>query len=324
MAAKKLFEVLREVLRTKAYSLKTEQSYLGWIKRYVVFIRPKLPRETGAEEVKAFMTHLATQKNYSPQTQNQALSAVLFLYKVLEIEIGDVSQVRAKKEIHLPSVLSENEVIRLMEELSGVYRLMAELMYGGGLRLMEVLRLRVKEIDFENLSITLRDTKSNRDRVTILPEAVVPALKLHLAKVQAQHQEDLATGFGEVELPYALAKKYPYFAYQWGWQYVFPAAGFSIDPRSGRKRRHHVYETSLQKAIRQAARKAKIEKPVHPHILRHCFATHLMRNGVDVRTIQDLLGHADLETTMRYVHAMEPAGVRSPLDRIRRTQLVES
>ena len=197
-------------------------------------------------------------------------------------------------------------------------------MYGGGLRLMEVLRLRVKEIDFEHLALTLRNTKSNKDRVTLLPEAVVPALRLHLAKVKAQHLEDLANGYGEVELPYALAKKYPKAPYEWGWQYVFPAAQFSTDPLSGHVRRHHIFETSLQKAVRLAARKARIEKPVYPHILRHCFATHLMRNGVDIVTIQKLLGHADLKTTMIYVHAIEPAGVRSPLDRIRRTVVVES
>ena len=322
--APKLMETVREALRTKAYSLKTEKTYMNWIKLYVRFHLPRHPRETGTEEVKAYMTHLAVEKNYSPQTQNQALSAVLFLYKVLEIEIGDLSLVRAKKEIYLPSVLTEDEVRRLMEQMTGVYRLMTELMYGGGLRLMEVLRLRVKEIDFENLSLTLRDTKSNKDRVTLLPDAVVPALKLHLAKVKAQYLEDLANGYGEVELPYALANKYPKAAYEWAWQYVFPAAGFSTDPRSGHVRRHHIFETSLQKAVRLAARKAKIEKPVHPHILRHCFATHLVRSGVDIRTVQELLGHADLKTTMQYVHAIEPSGVRSPLDRIRRTQLVES
>ena len=324
MAEKKLLVVVCEALRTKGYSLKTEKTYLNWIERYVRFHLPRHPRETGTEGVKAFMTHLAVDRNYSPQTQNQALSAVLFLYKVLGVEIGDVGLVRAKKETHLPSVLSEDEVRRLIEQMTGVYRLMVELMYGGGLRLMECLRLRVKEIDFEHLSITLRDTKSNEDRVTLLSDAVAPALKLHLAKVKAQHQEDLANGYGEVELPYSLAKKYPGAPYEWGWQYVFPAAQFSTDPRSGHVRRHHVYETSLQKAVRQAARKAKIEKPVHPHILRHCFATHLMRHGVDIVTIQRLLGHADLKTTMRYVHAVEPAGVRSPLDRIRRTVVVES
>lgn len=320
----KLFDVMKDALRTKGYSYKTEQTYLKWIRGYVRFHTPKHPREVLTDGVKAYITYLATVKNYSPQTQNQALSAILFMYKVMEIQIGDVSLVRAKKEEHLPQVLTEGEVMRLMEQMSGVYRLMTELMYGGGLRLMEVLRLRVKEIDLEHLSVTLRDTKSNKDRVTLLPEAVVPALKLHLAKVKAQHQEDLANGYGEVELPYALANKYPNAAYEWAWQYVFPAAQFSTDPRSGHVRRHHIFETSLQKAIRLAARKAKIDKPVHPHILRHCFATHLVRSGIDIRTVQELLGHADLDTTMRYVHAMEKSGVLSPLDRIRRTVLVES
>lgn len=319
-----LMEVVRDALRSKGYSLKTEKTYLNWIRQYVRYHLPKHPRETGTDGVKVFITHLAVDRNYSPQTQNQALAAVLFLYRVLEVEIGDVSLVRAKKEIHLPDVLTEDEVTRLMENMTGVYKIMTGLMYGGGLRLMEVLRLRIKDVDFEHLSITLRDTKSNKDRVTLLPESVVSALKLHLQKVKAQHQEDLANGYGEVELPYALAKKYPSEAYAWHWQYVFPAAGFSTDPRSGAYRRHHIFETSLQKAVRAAARKAKINKHVTPHILRHCFATHLVRRGVDIRTVQELLGHADLETTMRYVHAMEKSDVRSPLDRIRRTAVVES
>jgi integron integrase len=325
----KLLDVVRDALRTKGYAYKTEQTYLKWIRAYVRFHLPKHPRETGTDGVRAYMTHLAVEKNLSPQTQNQALSAILFLYKVLDVQVGDVSLVRAKKETHLPTVLTEDEVARLMQELSGVYRIMAEIMYGGGLRLMEVLRLRVKDVDLEHCAVTLRDTKSNRDRVTLLPSSVVPALKLHLAKVQAQHQEDLANGYGEVELPYALANKYPRASYEWAWQYVFPAGQFSTDPRSGHVRRHHIFETSLQRAIKEAAKKAKINKHVTPHVLRHAFATHLVRAGVDIRTVQELMGHQDLETTMIYVHAMEKSTVQSPLDRlferrIIRREVVES
>lgn len=234
-----------------------------------------------------------------------------------------MSLVRAKKETHLPTVLTEDEVARVLEQMTGVYRIMTELLYGGGLRLMECLRLRVKDMDLENLSITLRDTKSNRDRVTLLPSSVVPALKLHLRKVKAQHDEDLANGYGEVEFPYALAGKYPRAPYEWCWQYIFPAGQFSTDPRSGHVRRHHIFETSLQKAVKEAARKAKIAKPVTPHVLRHCFATHLVRRGVDIRTVQELLGHKDLETTMIYVHMMAMSDVVSPLDRIQARRIIQ-
>jgi integron integrase len=248
-------------------------------------------------------------------TQNQALAALLFLYRVLEVELGDIEMVRAKKDRRLPTVLSVNEVMQVLENMTGVYRIMAEIMYGGGLRLNECLKLRVKDVDMFNRRITLRDTKSNCDRVTCLPSSVIPALQLHLVKVQAQHTEDLASGYGEVELPFALEKKYPRAPFEWGWQYVFPAAQFSTDPRSGHVRRHHIFETSVQRAVKEAARKAKIAKPVGPHTLRHCFATHLLEGGTDIRTIQDLLGHKDLKTTMVYTHVVGGSAVRSPLDR---------
>jgi integron integrase len=326
MAEKKLMETIEDALRTAGYAYKTEQTYMGWIRRYVRFHLPKHPRETGTVGVREYITHLAVEKNYSPQTQNQALAAILFLYKVLGMEIGDVSLVRAKKDKHLPTILSEDEVARVLEQMSGQYRIMAELMYGGGLRLMECLRLRVKDVDFDNMTITLRDTKSNRDRVTLLPTSVTPALKLHLAKIQAQHQEDLASRYGEVELPYALANKYPREAYAWHWQYIFPASDFSTDPRSGRVRRHHVFETSLQRAVKEAAQKAKIHKHVTPHVLRHCFATHLFRGGVDLKTIQDLMGHQKVETTMIYIHALGNNKIQSPMDRlpILRREVIES
>ena len=311
----KLMDAVREALRTKGYAYKTEKSYLSWIRRYVRFHLPSHPRDVGTEGVKKFLTHLAVVGNVSGGTQNQALAALLFLYRVLGVELGDLEIVRAKKDKRLPTVLSEDEVMRVLENMTGVYRIMAEIMYGGGLRLSECLKLRVKDLDLFNLTIMLRDTKSNCDRVTCLPNSVLPALQLHLAKVQAQHTEDLANGYGEVELPFALEKKYPRASFEWGWQYVFPAAQFSTDPRSKHVRRHHIFETSVQRAVKDAARKAKINKPVGPHTLRHCFATHLLQGGTDIRTIQDLLGHKDLKTTMIYTHVAGGAAVRSPLDR---------
>lgn len=321
--AKKLLEVVQDALRTAGYAYKTEHTYLNWIRKYVRFGLPRHPREIGTDGVRAFITHLAVDKNYSPQTQNQALAAVLFLYRVLDVEIGDISLVRAKKEKHLPVVLSEEEVARVLEQMSGQYRIMAEILYGAGLRLMECLRLRVKDIDFERETITLQgDTKSNRGRVTLLPKSVIGPLKLHLAKIQAQHTEDVANGYGEVELPYALAGKYPREAYAWHWQYVFPAGDLSTDPRSGHVRRHHVFETSLQRAVKDAAKKAKIQKHVTPHVLRHCFATHLYESGVDIQTIQQLMGHKDIETTMIYIHVAGKSKVMSPADRIMQRRIL--
>ena len=312
----KLMDVVQDALRVKNYAYRTEKTYMHWIRQYVRFHMPVHPREVGADGVSKFLTYLATERNVSASTQNQALAAILFLYSVLGVQLGDINAVRARKSQHLPTVLTQDEVMRLLEQLNGLYRIIGQLLYGGGLRLMECLRLRVKEIDFERRTLTLRDTKSNRDRVTCLPDSVIPALKLHLAKVKAQHDEDLANGRGEVDLPNALAVKYPHAPFEWGWQYVFPAAGFSTDPRSGRVRRHHIFETSVQKAIKKAARLAGIHKPVGPHTLRHSFATHLLEGGTDIRTIQDLLGHKDLKTTMIYTHVVNLAAVRSPLDRI--------
>lgn len=311
----KLMDVVRDALRVKGYAYGTEKQYLTWIRRFVRFHLPAHPRDVGADGVKKYLTYLAVQCNVSPTTQNQCLAALLFLYKVLEIDLGDVSAVRARKDKRVPAVLTEDEVLRLLEQLDGVYRIMGQIMYGGGLRLMECLRLRVKDLDMVNLTVTLRDTKGNSDRVTCLPASVVLALQLHLARVKALHQEDLANGYGEVEMPYALGKKYPRAAWEWGWQYVFPAGQLSRDPRSDRVGRHHIFETSIQRAIKTAARRAGIEKPCYPHILRHCFATHLLRQGVNIRTIQELMGHKKLETTMIYTHVEGASEVRSPLDR---------
>lgn len=311
----KLLETVRQAMRTWHYAYRTEKTYLHWIRQYVRFLKPIHPREAGEEGMRRFLTHLAVDRNVSATTQNQALAALLFLYKLYEVEIGNLDIVRAKKSVYLPVVLNNEEAMRVIEQLNGQYRIMAQLIYGGGLRLMECLRLRVKDIDFDQRTITLRDTKSNRDRVTCLPESVVPALLLHLDKVKAQHREDLANGLGEVELPFALDRKYPNAPFEWAWQYVFPALGFSKDPRSGHVRRHHVYETSVQKAIRQAGQKAGIHKNIGPHTFRHSFATDLLKRGYDIRTIQERLGHKDIRTTMIYTHVtMQGSSVISPLD----------
>ena len=310
------FDTVRNALRTKHYAYRTEKTYLHWIRQYVRFINPIHPREAGAYGVKRFLINLAVDRQVSASTQNQALAALLFLYSLYGVELGDLGIVRAKKSMYLPTVLTHDEAMRVIEQCDGQYRIMAQLMYGGGLRLMECLRLRIKDVDFDQRTLTLRDTKSNRDRVTCLPESVVSALMLHLAKVKAQHTEDVANGRGEVELPYALDRKYPNAPFELGCQYVFPAAGFSTDPRSGHVRRHHVYETSIQRAIQSAARKAGIStKHIGPHTLRHSFATRLLELGYDIRTIQELLGHKDVKTTMIYTHVtMKGSGVVSPLD----------
>lgn len=328
----KLLDVVQERIRTKHMSFKTEKTYLGWIRKFIRFSEYKHPREVGVEGVRAFLTYLAVERTVSASTQNQALAALLFLYGVLGIELGEIGAMRAKKSTYLPVVLTRDEVTQVLENMSGIYKVMGQLLYGGGLRLMECLRLRVKDIDFDARVLTLNDTKSDRSRVTCLPEEVIGALKLHMAKVKAQWEEDLANGYGTVELPYALERKYPKAEIEWGWQYVFPAAGFSADPRSGKVRRHHIYETSLQKAVRAAVKKAGIYKKVGPHTFRHSFATHLLQDGYDIRTVQELLGHKDVRTTMVYTHVLGTSGVISPLDRarslpgtvVRRTVPVES
>jgi integron integrase len=310
------FDAVRDALRTKHYAYRTEKTYMHWIRHYVRFIKPTYPREAGADGVKRFLTWLAVESKVSAATQNQALAALLFVYKLYGVELGNLDIVRAKKSVYLPTVLTHDEAMRIIEQLDGQYKIMVELMYGGGLRLMECLRLRVKDVDFEMRTITLRDTKSNRDRVTCLPDSVAPALMLHLAKIKAQHTIDLSAGRGEVELPFALDRKYPNAPFEWIWQYVFPAAGFSTDPRSGRVRRHHVYETSVQKAVKLATHKAGIVKRVGPHTFRHSFATRLLQDGYDIRTVQELLGHKDVRTTMIYTHvSLNGSGVISPMDR---------
>jgi integron integrase len=312
---------VREHMREKHYSYKTEKSYISWITRYILFNGKRHPAEMGMEEVTAFVNNLANEGHVSAGTQNQALSALIMLYKFIGQPLERIDMVRAKESEFLPEWMTKDETQALLNELAGVYQLMGQITYGGGLRLMECMRLRVKEINFDYRTITLRDTKSKRDRVTCLAAAAIPALKLHLAKTRAQWEIDIAAGRGEVELPYALDRKYPNAPFEWAWQYIFPAAGFSTDPRSGHIRRHHIFETSFQKAVREAARKAGIDKHVTVHTLRHSFATHLLQDGYDIRTVQELLGHRDIRTTMVYLHALGTSGVVSPLDRMQAIQL---
>ena len=273
----------------------------------------------GVPEINAFVTYLVNERKVSASTQNQALSAILFLYRyVLDIELNEKALIplRPSKTKRVPTVLSVEEARRVIAKMAGVYKLLAQLMYGSGLRLMEALRLRVKDLDFQNRQIIVRDGKGENDRVTMFPNTLLEPLRLHLLHVKALHEKDLFDGYGTVYLPYALEKKYPNAEREWIWQYVFPANDPSTDPVTGIVRRHHIHETSLQKAVRQAAKLAKIDKPVSPHTFRHSFATHLLQNGYDIRTVQELLGHKDVKTTMIYTHVLNrgPKAVRSPLD----------
>ena len=317
---KKLLDRVRDVTRLKHYSLRTERTYCDWIERFIRFHGMRHPAEMAEPEVGEFLTDLARLGNVSASTQNQALSALLFLYKeVLRQEIGWLKQVeRAKKPARLPVVLSRDEVHEIFAHLHGTARLMAGLLYGSGLRLMECVRLRVKDVDFAYARITVRDTKGGRDRVTMLPVNLAAPLQRHLQKVKAQHEQDLADGFGEVWLPDGLARKYPNAAREWSWQFVFPSSRISVDPRSQVKRRHHINESALQQAVKKAVRAARLTKPASCHTFRHSFATHLLENGYDIRTVQDLLGHKDVSTTMIYTHVLNKPGigVKSPLDHI--------
>jgi integron integrase len=316
----RLLEQVRNAIRLRHYSLRTEQSYLDWIKRFILFHHKKHPKDMGAAEVEQFLSHLAVEDKVAASTQNQALSALLFLYKqVLEIDLPWMSDItRAKKPQRLPVVLTVEEVRRVLARMDGQHGLMAELLYGAGLRLLECARLRVKDVDFGYRQITVRDGKGEKDRMTMLPQTVIEPLRAHLEKVKVLHEHDVEDGFGEVYLPYALERKYPNAAREWGWQYVFPAENRSTDPRSGQTRRHHVDEQSLQRAMKKAVRAAGLTKPATCHTLRHSFATHLLQSGSDIRTVQELLGHKDVSTTMIYTHVLNRGGqgVVSPLDRM--------
>ncbi len=317
-AKPRLLDQVRGVLRRKHYSIRTEQSYVDWIRRFILFHGKRHPSQMGKAEVSAYLTHLAVQRDVAASTQNQALSAILFLYRdVLEQELEWIEGFeRAKRPARLPVVLTPAETRAVLAQLEGTKWLMASLLYGSGLRLMECLRLRVKDVDFGYGQILVRDGKGAKDRVTMLPQALIEPLQAHLEKVRALHRRDLGAGYGEVYLPYALERKFPRAPREWGWQYVFPSRKLSADPRSGAMRRHHLDEDVLQRAIKKAARNADVRKPVSCHAFRHSFATHLLENGYDIRTVQELLGHSDASTTMIYTHVMNKGGrgVRSPLD----------
>lgn len=315
----RLLDQVRGKIRLKHYSLRTEQTYVDWIKRFIWHFDKRHPRDLGAPDVEAFLTHLAVVGRVAASTQNQAKSALLFLYReVLGVELPWLDKVeRAKAPKRLPVVLSRAEVQAVLGRLQGTHWLIASLLYGTGMRLMECLRLRVKDVDFGCGEILVRDGKGFKDRVTMLPATVSASLVEHLARVRALHDRDLADGGGEVYLPYALARKYPDAAREWGWQFVFPSAGLSVDPRSGAVRRHHLQDQAVQRALKQAVREAGLVKPATPHTLRHSFATHLLEGGYDIRTVQELLGHSDVSTTMIYTHVLNRGGrgVVSPLDR---------
>jgi integron integrase len=309
---------VRDAIRVRGYSLRTEEAYVGWIKRFIIFHGKRHPLELGAREVEAFLSHLATSRNVSASTQNQALAAILFLYtKVLALELPWLDQVvRAKRGRRLPVVLTRQEVTAVLSRLDGQPRLMATILYGSGLRLLECLRLRVKDIDFQRAEILVREGKGNRDRVTMLPRTVQEPLLAQIGCVRRLHELDLLQGLPGVSLPDAVARKYPQASRQWAWQYIFPARELSRDPRSSAILRHHAHESVLQRAVREAVRKAGIDKPASCHTFRHSFATHLLEDGYDIRTVQELLGHKDVSTTMLYTHVLNRGGrgVRSPLD----------
>ncbi len=309
---------MRDRLRVKHYSIRTETQYLQWIKRFILFHDKRHPREMGAVEVEAFLTHLAVAGRVAAATQNQALSALLFLYReVLNIDLPWLDKVvRAKQPQRLPVVLTRQEVTAILDRMTGVHGLMARLLYGTGMRLMECVRLRVKDVDFERAEIVVRDGKGAKDRITMLPQALIGPLQDHLRWRRQLFEDDKAKGRAAVYLPDALGKKYPTAAVDWPWQYIFPSGSYSMDPRSGEERRHHIDEKLLQRAVKKAVQASGVAKLATPHTFRHSFATHLLQSGYDIRTVQELLGHADVATTMIYTHVLNKGGrgVTSPLD----------
>ena len=327
--AKKLLDQMSDAIRTRHYSYRTEETYLDWARRFILFHQKRHPQEMGAPEIQAFIAHLATQRNVAASTQNQALSAILFLYReVLHKEIDPILLSSAKRPERLPTVLTHEETLRIINQLAGTHKLMAQILYGSGLRLMECVRLRVKDIDFEYKTITVRDGKGEKDRVTPLPDSILTDLRRQIEKVRLLHEEDLSANCGEVYLPHALEMKYPNAARDLIWQYLFPAAKRSLDPLTlpshsgsggggeGRERRHHLDPSGLQRSVKETAKKVGIRKRVSCHTFRHSFATHLLQNGYDIRTVQELLGHKDVRTTMIYTHVLQRGAgeVKSPLD----------
>ncbi len=315
---KKLLDRVREAIRLKHYSYRTEKTYVQWIRRYILFHNKRHPSEMNVPEIEAFLTHLAVEGKVAASTQNQAFNAILFLYReVLRQELeGPIDAIRAKRPKRLPVVLSPDETRIIIKTMSGVYRLIIQILYGSGLRLSECLELRVKDVDFQQSQLIVRRGKGGKDRVTPLPTAVVTPLQEHLLRVKRMHQHDLEHGYGSTPLPFALARKYPNADRAWIWQYVFPSQSLCQDPRTGITRRYHLHESSLQKALKKAVRTTGIPKKVTCHTFRHSFATHLLQNGYDIRTVQELLGHKDVKTTMIYTHVLNRGGrgVRSPLD----------
>jgi integron integrase len=316
----KLLDQVRSAIRTRHYSRRTEKAYVAWVRRFVIFHRMRHPAEMGEAEVTEFLSSLAVHGKVSASTQNQALAALLFLYKQVlnqELEWMD-GVVRAKMPQRLPVVLSREEVQAVLGQLHGTHRLMATLLYGSGLRLLECLRLRVKDIDFGQNLIVVRDGKGKKDRTTLLPESARKELPRQIRRVEALHSREVERGLGWVELPQALALKYPQAGRELGWQWVFPASRPYLHDETGQVRRHHLHESVLQRAVREAARAARLAKPATPHSFRHSFATHLLEDGYDIRTVQELMGHRDVKTTMIYTHVMNrgPLGVRSPADRL--------
>jgi integron integrase len=316
----KLLDEVHQVLRLYHYSIHTERSYVEWIVRFVRFhgMRSRADLFPAEPKIEAFLTDLAVQGHVAAATQNQAMNALVFLYKrVLNHAMEDrINAVRADKKINVPVVMTREEVATILSQLDGTPQLVAKLLYGSGLRIMEAVRLRVKDIDFPMKQLTVRSGKGDKDRFTTCPATLTPLLQNHLARVKTLHQQDLAQGHGEVYLPYALARKYPHTAKEWGWQYVFPARDIAVDPRSGVTRRHHVDPSVVNKAIKVAVRRAGLTKHISAHTFRHSFATHLLQRGTDIRTIQQLLGHNDVATTMIYTHVLQQGGqgVPSPLD----------
>lgn len=317
---KKLLEQVREKIRFKQYSIRTEQSYVNWIRQYILFHEKRHPVDMGKAEIESFLTYLAVERDIAASTQNQAFNALLFLYREvlgISLEWQNIQAMRAGKHQHIPVVLSREEVTELISRFSGVHQIVGKLLYGSGLRLMECLRLRIKDVDFDRREIYLFDAKGRKDRISFLPESVREQLKLHLSGVRLQYQQDLEKGFGEVYIPGGLSRKIPNASPQWEWQYLSPSKSLSVDPRTGRKRRHHLHESSVGKQIRSAARAGGFSKRVSAHTLRHSFATHLLETGVDIRNIQELLGHRDVSTTMIYTHVLRDQNrstIRSPLD----------
>jgi integron integrase len=317
--ASKLLDDIRDAIRVRHYSLRTEEAYLKWIKQYILFHKKRHPIEMGEAEINAFLTHLAVKQNIAASTQNQALCAIIFMYKnVLNKDIGELSLVWAQRPKRIPVVLSREEVKAILSHLQGDYWLMAMIMYGSGLRLMECLRLRIKDVDLHYKQILVRDAKGHKDRFVPLSEKTIKALEKQISSVKALHDKDLKNGYGSVYLPFAIEQKYKNAIWDFIWQFLFPAHRISLDPRSGLWRRHHLHEHVFQRVMREAVRKTGIRKHATPHTLRHSFATHLLEDGYDIRTVQELLGHNSVETTMIYTHVINKGGrgVTSPADRL--------